>query len=369
MKIVIDAHIISSSSGRYVERLLEYLQRIDQQNEYVVLLPPEDADQWSPTAKNFTSQVFNYKRYSLGSQFRLARLLNRLNADVVHFTFQPDVYTPVVGILYRRAKVMTVHDLTQLRVRNRKRSRAVFEFLHWGFKILLRLNVWVMPKIIVPTQFVKNDIHQRLRYPLSRITVTLEAADAVKTSSIQPFANLQKSDFIMYVGTAQAHKNLPCLVRAFDILQKSYPGLVLAIVGKQTVFSDRLAGYITKKQVQNVMLTGFVPDEQLAWLYQHCRCYVFPSISEGFGLPGLEAMVYGAPVASSSASCLPEVYGDAANYFDPKSADDMARAISEILSDKKRRNNLIAKGHTQVKKYSWQRMAEQTLAVYQSFEK
>ena len=85
---------------------------------------------------------------------------------------------------------------------------------------------------------------------------------------------------------------------------------------------------------------------------------------EGFGLPGLEAMGYGAPVVSSNATCLPEVYGDAAHYFNPEQTDDIAKAISEVLSDEEVRTQLIKNGYNQVKKYSWKKMAEQTHAIY-----
>jgi len=91
---------------------------------------------------------------------------------------------------------------------------------------------------------------------------------------------------------------------------------------------------------------------------------VFPSLSEGFGLPGLEAMQCGAPVVSSNATCLPEIYGDAAHYFDPRDVLAMAAAINEVLTDTKLRQKLVQAGHDQVRKYSWQRAAEQTLAVY-----
>ena len=86
---------------------------------------------------------------------------------------------------------------------------------------------------------------------------------------------------------------------------------------------------------------------------------------EGFGLPGLEAMGYGAPVVSSNATCLPEVYGDAAYYFDPRDTDTMATAINEVVSNESLRQELIKKGYTQLQKYSWKRMAEETLTVYQ----
>jgi len=109
-----------------------------------------------------------------------------------------------------------------------------------------------------------------------------------------------------------------------------------------------------------------VSEGELRWLYEHCAAYVFPSLSEGFGLPGLEAMQHGAPVVSSNATCLPEVYGDAAHYFDPLDVQAMADAINEVITDKDLRARLIAAGHTQAATYSWKRMAEQTLAVYKT---
>jgi glycosyltransferase involved in cell wall biosynthesis len=116
--------------------------------------------------------------------------------------------------------------------------------------------------------------------------------------------------------------------------------------------------------LDGVIFTGFVSEGELRWLYENCSAYIFPSLSEGFGLPGLEAMMHGAPVVSSNATCLPETHGDAAHYFDPLDTEDIAKKISEVLDDIKLRKELIEKGKKQAAKYSWRRMAEQTLAVY-----
>jgi glycosyltransferase involved in cell wall biosynthesis len=113
-----------------------------------------------------------------------------------------------------------------------------------------------------------------------------------------------------------------------------------------------------------VIFTGYVSEGRLRWLYEHAAAYVFPSLSEGFGLPPLEAMIHGAPVVSSNATCLPEIYGDAAHYFDPTDVSDMAKKIDDVLSNPKLREELVEKGKIQVKKYSWKRMTEQTLDVY-----
>jgi glycosyltransferase involved in cell wall biosynthesis len=115
-----------------------------------------------------------------------------------------------------------------------------------------------------------------------------------------------------------------------------------------------------------VQTMGFITDEELKWMYEHAAVYVFPSYSEGFGLPALEAMVHGTPVASSNATCLPEVCGKAARYFEPGSPTSMARSIEDILTNPRLRKQLITLGHAQVKKFSWRHMAQETLAVYKS---
>jgi glycosyltransferase involved in cell wall biosynthesis len=109
-----------------------------------------------------------------------------------------------------------------------------------------------------------------------------------------------------------------------------------------------------------------VSEGELKWMYMNTAAYVFPSLSEGFGLPGIEAMIHGAPVVSSSATCLPEVYGDATVYFDPNNTFDMASKISSVLSSAGLRGELIKKGRERAAKFSWQKMASQTQKVYES---
>jgi glycosyltransferase involved in cell wall biosynthesis len=161
------------------------------------------------------------------------------------------------------------------------------------------------------------------------------------------------------------HKNLWRLIEAFALLRRTHPDLLLVLVGKKDAMYEQIAARAEKEGLRGgVVFTGFVSEAELKWLYLHCQAYIFPSLSEGFGLPGLEAMLHSAPVVSSNATCLPEVHGRAAHYFDPLNVDDMAAKIGEVLDDPKLRQKLITAGHKQAAKYSWKRMAEQTLAVY-----
>ena len=168
----------------------------------------------------------------------------------------------------------------------------------------------------------------------------------------------------MYVGRPLPHKNLWRLIEAFRLLRRNNPDLKLVLVGKNDAMYELIKARVKQERVRGVVFAGFVPDASLRWLYEHCQAYVFASLSEGFGLPALEAMLHGAPVVSSNATCLPEVYGNAAHYFEPLKVDDIARAIREVLENKDLRKRLITRGKRQAARYSWRRLAEQTLEVF-----
>jgi len=138
----------------------------------------------------------------------------------------------------------------------------------------------------------------------------------------------------------------------------------LVLVGKTDDNYRRLQAAVEQQGIKNVLFTGFVSEGQLRWLYEHARAYVFPSLSEGFGLPGLEAMAHGCPLLSSSATCLPEVYQNAALYFNPADIADIADKITALLDNPPLAQKLAVEGQELLNSYSWQRMAEQTLDVY-----
>jgi len=145
--------------------------------------------------------------------------------------------------------------------------------------------------------------------------------------------------------------------------------LKLVIICARNVFYEKFLIKIKKMGVtKSVNLVGFVPDEEISAIYQKAEAFVFPSLWEGFGLPGLEAMSLGLPVLAARASCLPEIYGEAALYFNPYKTDDLAEKIKKIRVNKRLREELIKKGYEQVKKYSWKKTAKETLSVYDSFK-
>jgi glycosyltransferase involved in cell wall biosynthesis len=177
---------------------------------------------------------------------------------------------------------------------------------------------------------------------------------------------LAGKQFIMYVGRALPHKNLGRLVEAYSILKQKYPHLILVLAGRSDAGYKRIGALVSEKRLaHSVIFTDYIEEGELRWLYENTAAYVFPSLSEGFGLPPLEAMSHGAPVVSSNATCLPEINGKAAHYFNPLNVKDMARAIDDVLGNKVSRTKLVSSGHSQLAKYSWRKMAEQTLRIYE----
>ncbi len=358
-RIVIDARELRTSSGRYVERLLHYLQQIDHTHSYNVLLTPKDMDGWHPTNRKFTKIACPYKEFTFSEQIDLLKLLKKLKPDLVHFTF---VQQPA---FYHGKVVTTMQDLTTLRFNNPSKNWLVFKLKQLVYKWLNKRVARKSQALITPTEFVKEDVAKFTHINSRKITVTHEAADKIMVPPEQ-MKLLEHKDFIMYVGRPTPHKNLERLIEAFALLKETHFNLNLVLAGKLDSNYRRIQKMVDEKGIPGVYFTDFVTEGELRWLYEHAKAYIFPSLSEGFGLPGLEAMSHNCPVVSSNATCLPEVYKDAAHYFDPLDVTDMAAKINDVLADVRLAQKLVVSGSLLIKEYSWLRMAQQTLEVYKT---
>jgi glycosyltransferase involved in cell wall biosynthesis len=356
-RIVIDARELRTSSGRYVERLLYYLQSTDNDHKYKLLLKPKDISDWSPTNKNFEVVSTPQKEFSFAEQFSLRKQIKQLKPDLVHFTFaqQP--------IFYKGPVITTVHDLTTLRFNNPDKNRLMFKFKQSVYKRVIKKAAKKSVHLITPSQYVRDDLVNFANIDPNKVSVIYEAADPIQDTP-EPIPELENQQFIMYIGRPTPHKNLERLIDAFVLTQLQQHDLLLVLAGKNDANYQRIAKKVKKKSIKNIVFTDYVSEGQLRWMYEHCAAYIFPSLSEGFGLPGLEAMVHGAPVLSSKATCLPEIYGEAAHYFDPYDIQDIANAINAVLINPSMRAELVLRGKEQAAKYSWGRLAFETLQVY-----
>ncbi len=359
MKIVIDARESGTSTGRYVDKLIEHLHMLRPEHSIIILTKAERLKFMAEIAPSFVIVETPFKEFTFDEQIGFMRQLRGLEADLVHFGM---VQQPV---MYHGRVVTTMHDMTTAHFKNPDKNPVTFTLKQQVYKWVNKKAARKSAAVITPTQYVKDDVVAFAHIRPEKVTVTYEAADFI-TDEPMVVDSLDGKQFVMYVGRPTPHKNLGRLIEAFALLQKDRPDLHLVLAGKKDANYERHARRVYDENIPNVIFTDFISDAQLRWLYEHCKAYAFPSLSEGFGLPGLEAMEHGAPVVSSNATCLPEVYGNAAYYFNPLDVTDIATKIGEVLDDPVLREDLIEKGKQQAEKYSWNRMAEQTLAIYTS---
>lgn len=356
-KIVIDARESGTSTGRYIDKLIEHLYQLKPSEDIVIVTKPERLDYIHAIAPTFTTVETTFKEFTFDEQLAFMRQLKGLQPDLVHFGM---VQQP---ILYDGKVVTTVHDLTTVRFRNPDKNPVVFKLKQEIYKTVIKRAAHKSVIVITPTEYVKKDLVAFSHIHPDKVVVTLEAADKITEPAVA-VESIGSQRFLMYAGRPTPHKNLERLIQAFALLQKQQPDLQLVLVGKKDNNYERIEQSTKAQGIKNVLFTGYVSDGELRWLYEHCAAYVVPSLSEGFCLPGLEAMVHGAPVVSSNATCLPEVYGDGAQYFDPLDIQAMSQAIEMILADASLRQSLVKAGAKRVEQFSWRRMAEQTLEIY-----
>ena len=360
MRIGIDARFVGPEGtglGKYTEKLILNLAKIDKKNEYFIFLRKENWQFLKLSSKNFHKILANVPWYTIQEQAKLPFIFAKSNLDLLHV---PHFNVP---FLYNGRLIITVHDLIHHQFEQESattRNFFIFKLKRIGYKLIITNAIKKAAKIITPSNFVKSQIVKTFRVDPSKIVVTYEAAEEeyFRNSKLP-----EKELFLVYVGNIYPHKNLNRLLDALAILKN----VKLTIVCPRDVFTKRLEGEIKNRGLDSkVKMLGYQNPKDLADLFKKATAYVFPSLSEGFGIPGLNAMVTGLPVICSNIPTLKEVYQDAALYFDPNDPKDIAIKINEVLTDKKTRTVLVEKGKEQVKKYSWQKMAKETLDVYKS---
>ena len=330
---------------------------MDKENEYVVFFLEKDIHQLRLN-HNFKAVIADFVWYSFREQIKFPAILYKQKLDIVHF---PHFNVP---ILYRGEYVLTIHDLTHLDFKMSRASvhnRLYYEIKHQTYKKVFSESLKKSEKIITVSNFVKEQIINRYNIVPAKIAVTYEAVDSIFSSSVKMEKPIIKSPYIFYVGNAHPHKNVEGLIKAFRKLKLEYKNLQLVFSGKEDFFWERVKKEFSDK---DIIYKGFVTDKELRNLYENAKAFVFPSFSEGFGIPLLEAFALGCPVISSNKTALPEIGGNAALYFDPYDVNDIANKILHVLNNVSLRKSLIEKGKKRIKLFSWKKMAEETLEVY-----
>jgi glycosyltransferase involved in cell wall biosynthesis len=224
------------------------------------------------------------------------------------------------------------------------------------FKIKYRFIMGILARtarqVITVSQFSRLELAKYLRIGSEKISLIPEGCEHIlqfdPDYSIIKKNALDQKPFILIIGSASPHKNVAGVVRAI----RNFPGLEITLVIAGGEYS-RVFKPVEGTESEHIIRLGYVNDSQLRALYENALCLLFPSFYEGFGLPPLEAMSCGCPVISSNKACLPEIYRDAALYFDPTSAEEIQKSITEFLANPALREQSREKGFTLVKQYTW----------------
>jgi glycosyltransferase involved in cell wall biosynthesis len=292
-------------------------------------------------------------RRVLAEQTLLPAAVRRARFDLLHNVFStapavapvPSV-TTILDVIYRRVPETHAGVLAR------------------GMAALTLISARRSRRILTLSQSAKDDIVHFLGVPPQRVDVTylgpgLPDVDPVPEAELRERLALGDAEIVLTVSAKRPHKNLERLIDAFATVRRN---AVLVVPGYPTGFEARLR---ERAAAAAVVFTGWLDDATLDGLYRAAACFVFPSLAEGFGLPVLEAMLRGAPVASSSATSLPEVGGDAVLYFDPTDTRAIASAIERILGEPALRDRLAERGRRQARRFSWEETARLTVACYE----
>jgi glycosyltransferase involved in cell wall biosynthesis len=264
--------------------------------------------------------------------------------------------------------VLTIHDMIfNLFPEHQKRLN------YWYLNATMPLYCRRADAIVTVSESSKRDIVAHYGLDPARVQVIYEAAapEFVPAASevvdeVRRRYSLPER-FMIHVGTIEPRKNLTRLIEALQQLRKAGLTIPLVVVGGKGWLYDEFFQRLEQSDVRDaVLFPGYVPSADLPAIYSAASLAAMPSVYEGFGLPVLESMASGTPVVSSDASSLPELGGEAARYFDPYDVEAMAEAIGEVWSDELLRDEMREKGLVEAAKFSWERAAEETWAVYES---
>jgi glycosyltransferase involved in cell wall biosynthesis len=362
-------HLVPAETGGselYARRLVEALAKTGPGVRLTVFasrlaIPSLVQEHW-PNNVDVVGLAFDARsrpRRVLAEQTLLPRELNRTNVDVLHnlFTTAPTVppvpqVTTILDVIYKR------FPMTHAGLRGR------------GLAALTWLAARRSDRVITISEAARTDIVRFLDVSADRVDVTypgpaLRTTGLVAESRIRRDLELGDSPIVLTLSAKRPHKNLERLFEAFMEV-RTHPAPVLVVPGYSTFHEDALRERVNDLGAgDRIRFAGWLDDDLLDGLYRAAACFVFPSLAEGFGLPVLDALVRGTPVASSNATSLPEVAGDAALYFEPTDTGAIAAAMQRLLEDLGLRERLRVAGPEQAKKFSWERTAEQTLAGYE----
>ncbi len=352
-------------SSQVAFELLKNIEKIDQENEYTILLPEKPLGDLPKERKNWSYKILRPKRLWTRIALPLSIISTFKKPDIF---YSPTQYSPNLSLV---KKIVTIFDLSPERFPEMFLKKDLYKLKNWTKQSAVNSK-----HIITISESTKKDIKDFYKIPDEKITVCYPGfnhniyypiRDYKKINEIKEKYNINKR-YVIFIGTVQPRKNLIKLIESF----KDIEGLNLVVVGKikgegrQAWKFDEILRKPKELGIEDkIIFTGYVPDAELPYLVNGATAFVLPSLWEGFGIPAVDSMACGIPVIVSNISSLPEVVGDAGILINPENSDDIKKAIIKISADKPLWKRLSQESIKQSKKFSWEKMAQEVLEVFE----
>ena len=365
MKVAFDHQIFAMQSyggiSRYVVRLAEGLIALGEdvhviaplhRNRYLKELPQGrvrglEVDRFPPK----TSRLIG-----ICNDFLTSRSMKKLNPDLIHQTY----YSSRPSVIKQRARrVLTVHDMIH--------ERFAKEFpVNDRTTASKRISVARADHIISISQSTKSDLCEIFDVPPEKVSVVHHGFERFGRVESSAGSRAVERPFLLYVGNRSGYKNFKRMLQAVAASPRLKPEFDIVAFGGGAFSGDEpgLIGSLGFRAESVRQVAG--DDQVLGDLYRSATALVYPSLYEGFGLPPLEAMAHLCPVVTSNAGPMPEIVGSAGEYFDPTDLDSLSHALERVVFDEQRREHLIAAGSRNLARFSWERCAKETRAIYRN---
>jgi glycosyltransferase involved in cell wall biosynthesis len=377
MKIAIDARFAVHNRrgiGNYTLKLINNLAKTDFRNEYILYTDRDDNDHVLPQGDNFKIKKLSPANYFVWEQIILPIQAKKDSVEILHCTGN----TAPIFLDKRIRLVSTIHDVMFLKDYSqlpksaslRQRAGRIYR------KIIVPRTIKHLSLVLTVSEFSKGDILKHIpNLAHERIKTIHEAANENyrcidKTSVLRKLKNRFGIDgsYILTLGALDPRKNTELVINQYIGLRNANKMneklLIVGIPnGKQTKFYNIVRESYFK---DDIIFIDFVSEEDLVFLYNGAAVFLYPSSYEGFGIPPLEAMACGVPVVTSNTTSIPEIVGNAALMINPENGEELKAALIRILNEEGLRHDLISRGLEQVKKFSWMRLARETLSIYES---
>lgn len=377
MKIGIDARFALHNRrgiGNYSLKLILNLAEIDSENQYVLYVDRDDVEKILPIKPNLCIRKLLPANYLIWEQVLLPQQAKKDSLDILHCLGN----TAPIKISHRIKLVSSIMDVMYLKDYSElPQSYSFYQKLGRIYrKFIVPRTVHSLSKVITISFYSKTDIMHHLKTLHGKdVAVTYLAANEwfkpckneMLFESLKNKYNIH-DEYIFTLGATDPRKNTERIIRTFlELKSEEAIPEQLVIAGlpnwKNTLFYKMIMDSEFK---HDIIFLDFVTEDDLICLYNYAKVFLYPSLYEGFGLPPLEAMSCGAPVITSNSTSIPEIVGDAAILINPHDDEELIDALLLMLRDEKVRSDYIERGFSQVKKFSWKRMAAETLELYKS---